>query len=218
MVSKDCDHQTVELTESIFMEEEVSINEPKPEMTKFLGRYEDSMEMYASGGKVSEYLNSHAVWFVDCAKPMSVESLGDNGYALTIGRFGAFGYDVEPKIGLELLNIDDDRYHIRTIPIPGYEYPGYDVDYKACLQLVTDEVNDDSTGLREVTKVEWELDLTVQLHFPKFIQRLPHSLVQTTGDRLLNQIVRQVSRRLTRKVQEHFHQSLGIPFPVKKKK
>jgi hypothetical protein len=42
--------------------------------------------------------------------------------------------------------------------------------------------------------------------------------VQSTGDRLLNQIVRQVSRRLTRKVQEDFHQSLGIELPANVKK
>jgi carbon monoxide dehydrogenase subunit G len=56
-----------------------------------------------------------------------------------------------------------------------------------------------------ITKVEWQLDLTVYLQFPKFIRRLPSYLVQSTGDRLLNQVVRQVSRRLTSKVQADFH-------------
>jgi hypothetical protein len=70
----------------------------------------------------------------------------------------------------------------------------------------------------EITIVEWQLDLTVYIHFPKFIQRLPKSMVQTTGDRLLNQIVRQVSRRLTHKVQEDFHKSLGLPLLKSKKK
>jgi hypothetical protein len=43
-------------------------------------------------------------------------------------------------------------------------------------------------------------------------------LSQSTGDRLLSQVVRQVSRRLTHKVQEDFHSSLGIPMPKKLKK
>jgi hypothetical protein len=72
--------------------------------------------------------------------------------------------------------------------------------------------------LGKITKVEWQLDLAVYVQFPKFIQRLPKSMVQSTGDRLLNQIVRQVSRRLTYKVQEDFHKSLGLPFPLKSKK
>ena len=64
-----------------------------------------------------------------------------------------------------------------------------------------------------LTWVEWELDL---VQFPRFIRRLSRSLIQSTGDRILNQIVRQVSRRLTHKVQKDFHQSLNIPFPQKK--
>ena len=183
-------------------------------LTKFSGHYQDFMEMPAPIEKVAEYLNAHASWFSRCAEPMKVESLGENGYALVIGRFGAFGYEVEPKIGLELLPPDESIYRIRTIPIPDYQPPGYDVDYRASLQLIE---NDASTNMGEVTRVEWELDLMVDLHFPRFIQRLPKSIIQSTGDRLLNQIVRQVSRRLTRKVQEDFHKSLEIPFAVNSK-
>lgn len=103
---------------------------------------------------------------------------------------------------------EEGIYRIRTIPIPDYQAPGYDVDYRASLQLIENDVC--SSG--EVTRVEWELDLVVDLHFPRFIQRLPKSIIQSTGDRLLNQIVRQVSRRLTRKVQQDFQKSLEIPF------
>lgn len=180
--------------------------------SRFYGRYSDSMEMYAPVNAVAEYLDTHASWFSRCAEPMKVEPLTQNGYALIIGRFGSFGYDVEPKIGLELLPPEEGIYRIRTIPIPDYHAPGYDVDYQASLQLVENVVNESPTG-SEMTRVEWELDLRVDIHFPKFIQRLPKPLIQSTGDRLLNQIVRQVSRRLTRKVQEDFHQSLGISLP-----
>jgi Protein of unknown function (DUF1997) len=175
--------------------------------SKFYGRYSDSMEMYAPAQTVAEYLNTHASWFARCAEPMKVQPLSENAYALIIGRFGSFGYEVEPKIGLELLPPEDGIYRIRTIPIPDYQAPGYDVDYRAALQLKEDF--DDNN----LTRVEWELDLVVNLQFPRFIQRLPKSLIQSTGDRLLNQIVRQVSRRLTRKVQQDFHQSFGFPFP-----
>jgi hypothetical protein len=218
MVSKDFKDQSVEIQESIVMEDEISIEEADIGATKFFGRYQDCMEMYAPVEKVVEYFNTHSLWFARCAEPMKVQSLGENGYALVIGQFGAFGYEVEPKVGLELLRLEDTKYHIRTIPIPDYEYPGYDVDYRAWLQFVESPVDDGSGCAVAMTKVEWELDLTVKLHFPKFIQRLPQSIIQSTGDRLLNQVVRQVSRRLTRKVQENFHQSIGVPFPIKGKK
>jgi len=147
----------------------------------------------------------------------SEKPLGENGYELIIGRFGSFGYEVEPKIGLELLPAHEGIYRILTIPIPDYQPPGYDVDYRASLQLVESE-NEDTSIQSPITRVEWELHLTVMVDFPKFIKRLPKSLIQNTGDRLLNQIVRQVSRRLTRKVQDNFHQSLDIPFSEKSKK
>ena len=217
MLSKQSEYKSWEITEAVLPvassqeeAEDILTEINVATLTKFYGRYQDFMEMSAPIEKVAEYLNAHASWFLGCAQPMKVQPLGENGYALVIGRFGAFGYDVEPKIGLELLPPDEGIYRIRTIPIPDYQPPGYDVDYRASLQLVE---NDTSTSIGEVTRVEWELDLIVDLHFPKFIQRLPKSIIQSTGDRLLNQIVRQVSRRLTRKVQEDFHKSLEIPFP-----
>jgi Protein of unknown function (DUF1997) len=57
--------------------------------TKFYGRYSDFMEMYAPVHTVTEYLNSHTSWFSRCAEPMKVQQLGENGYALIIGRFGS---------------------------------------------------------------------------------------------------------------------------------
>lgn len=223
MLSKQADYQSFDTTEAILsmtstQEAGDITQEAIGTSTRFHGRYNDRMEMYATAETVAEYLNNHASWFSRCADPMKVEPLGKNGYALVIGRFGSFGYEVEPKIGLELLPPEEGVYRICTIPIPDYHAPGYDVDYRAALQLQENVENNCSTCCREMTQVEWELDLSVYIHFPKFIQRIPKSLVLSTGERLLNQVVRQVSRRLTRKVQEDFHQSLGIPFPAHPKK
>ncbi|MBW4626703.1 MAG: DUF1997 domain-containing protein [Brasilonema octagenarum HA4186-MV1] len=223
MVSKHPDYQSFDTTEAILSMTSTQkagdvTQEAIGTSTRFHGRYKDHMEMYATAGTVAEYLNNHGSWFSRCADPMKVEALGKNGYALVIGRFGSFGYEVEPKIGLELLPPEEGVYRICTIPIPDYQAPGYDVDYRAALQLQENVGSNSSTCLSEMTQVEWELDLSVYIHFPKFIQRLPKSLVLSTGERLLNQVVRQVSRRLTRKVQEDFHQSLGIPFPDGTKK
>lgn len=181
--------------------------------TRFHGQFADCMEMYAGVTTVAEYLNAHQGWFCRCAQPMKVELVGENGYALTIGRFGALGYDVEPKVGLELLPPDEGIYRIKTIAIPDYVAPGYDVDFKAVMQLVEQPASSE-----KITRVEWNLDLSVYIHFPKFIHRLPKSVVQSTGDRVLDRVVRQVSRRLTYKVQEDFHKSLGLPFPFKSKR
>jgi hypothetical protein len=244
MISKDQDYQAVEATgERIFSiretlpcndiassdfpadmnvssslvdAEEVIVTGNLATTNKFCGHYSDRMDMQAPMDVVADYLNSHSSWFSRCAEPMKVQPLGEHGYALVIGRFGAFNYEVEPKIGLELLPADAGIYRIRTVPIPDYTPPGYDVDYRAALHLVENPT--DKPSSQPLTGVEWKLDLTVYIHFPKFIQRLPKSLIQSTGDRLLNQIVRQVSRRLTRKVQEDFHNSIGVSFSHKCKK
>lgn len=225
MLSTNGEYQSLDIKETVLPvasnvteAEDTQIEATVGSPNRFYGRYSDSMEMYAPANSVADYLDAHTSWFSRCAEPMKVESLNENGYALIIGRFGSFGYDVEPKIGLELLPPDEGIYRIRTIPIPDYHAPGYDVDYQASLQLIENVVNESSACGGEITRVEWELDLSVDIYFPKFIQRLPKSLIQSTGDRLLNQIVRQVSRRLTRKVQEDFHQSLGISFPGNSKK
>ncbi|TAE54182.1 MAG: DUF1997 domain-containing protein [Nostocales cyanobacterium] len=216
MVVNNWEFQTLERNESVLevgsnvSSEENLVQEIHVSPSKFHSHHQDVMELFAPKTQVAEYLNSHSSWFVRCAEPMLVQPLGEHGYALVIGQFGAFGYEVEPKIGLELLAPSENNYHIRTIPVPDYQAPGYDVDYNASLQLVE--------GLSGVTRVEWQLDLVVELHFPRFIQRLPHSLIQSTGDRLLHKIVCQVSRRLTKKVQEDFHTSFNIPFPVKSKR
>ncbi|BBD60009.1 hypothetical protein NIES2109_28020 [Nostoc sp. HK-01] len=224
MLSTNGEYQSLDIKETVLPVESnlvetdhVVTDATLAAQTQFCGCYSDYMAMYAPIHQVAEYLNAHSSWFTRCAEPMKVKPLGENGYALTIGRFGSFGYEVEPKIGLELLPPEEGIYRIRTIPIPDYQAPGYDVDYRASMQL-KEYANDDAEISTGVTRVEWDLDLKVYLHFPRFIQRLPKSLIQSTGDRLLNQIVRQVSRRLTRKVQEDFHQSIGIPFPDNSKK
>lgn len=193
------------------------------ELTRFHSRFVDCMEMYADTQTVAHYLDAHQGWFCRCAHPMRVDALGNNGYALTIGPFGSFGYEVEPKIGLDLLPQDQGVYRIRTIPVPDYAPQGYDVDFQASLELVegsTEQLSQVCAAYQRsghaqpqaVTHVEWQLDLEVTLQFPRFIHALPKSLIQNTGDRLLQQIVRQISRRLTHKVQEDFHQTLGLPF------
>ncbi len=175
----------------------------------FRGGFAGRMDMAADRATVAQYLDDHQAWFLRCAHPMTAVPLGENGYDLTVGRFGALGYDVEPKIGLHLLPQDHGIYRIETITIPGYEPPGYDVDFKAALEL--NELSSEPGSC--LTQVDWELDLKVWVSFPRFIHALPKRIVQKTGDHLLSQIVRQVSRCLTHKVQADFHETLELPLP-----
>ena len=186
----------------------VTLDPSTPEPFCFNHRFTDAMAMRADVKTVGKYLDAHAGWFTRCAHPMKVAAIGQHGYALTIGTFGSFGYTVEPKIGLELLPHENGVYRIRTVEIPDYHAPGYEVRFNAQMRLVETV---DGTFLG--TKVEWDLDLSVYIQFPKFIYKLPQKVIQGTGDKALKQIVTQVSRRLTYKVQQDFHQNLGLQVP-----
>ena len=192
---------------------------PVSDVVQFKTHFVDFMEMYAPSALVAEYLDQHSEWFRRCAEPMTVEPVGETGYVLVVGRYGAMGFDLEPKIGLNLLPGDQGVYRIETIPVPNYAPQGYDVDFKAAMELVEhDRTDRDNNAPDRLTRVQWDLDLTVSIQFPKFIQSLPSNLVLGTGEQLLKQIVRQVSRRLTHKVQEDFHTTRNLTFPKQSRK
>lgn len=193
----------------------------------FQAGFEGCMEMYSDAQTVANYLNAHEGWFCHCAQPMKVESLGNNGYILTVGRFGSFGYEVEPKIAVVLHPPQGRVYPMNTIPIPNYNPPGYEVNYQASMELLeipaTEAVSDLEKVYRKhksnvpsvITAVKWEMNIEVAVKFPRFIYKLPLSLIQSTGDRVLTEIVRQISPRLTIKVQQDFHKRLNLPIPPK---
>jgi Protein of unknown function (DUF1997) len=186
----------------------IAINADRPQPFCFSYRFTDKMLMGADVKTVSKYLDAHQGWFTRCALPMTVKPIGKNGYDLTIGKFGSFGYVVEPKIGLELLPQENAVYRIRTVDIPDYTPPGYEVNFNAEMRLI-ETVEGDAV----LTKVDWDLDLSVYIQFPKFIYKFPTQMIQGTGDKVLKQIVNCVSRQLTQKVQADFHGNLGLNIP-----
>ena len=191
----------------------------------FQASFIGSMDMFSDVDTVAHYLNAHDGWFCRCAQPMKVEPLENNGYILIVGKFGSFGYEVEPKIAV-ILNPPVDRiYQMYSIPVPNYHPCGYDVNYQASMELkeTTSENHQNATNLfkkkvsipEKITQVSWTLNLEVQVEFPKFVYKLPSSMIQSTGDRLLGQIIRQVSPRLSYKVKQDFHASHNLPIPPK---
>ncbi|MBE9063623.1 DUF1997 domain-containing protein [cf. Phormidesmis sp. LEGE 11477] len=186
----------------------------------FQGNYIGHMEMYADAATVAQYLDAHQEWFPRCAQPMAVEPIGKNGYGLTVGKYKSLNHVVEPKIGLHLLPQEEGIYRIETIPVPGYNPEGYDVDFRASMSLCEGAAEDipEDIDVDKTTHVEWELNLSTWVEVPRFVQNLPDNLIKASGDQLLNQIVRQVSKRLTRKVQKEFHTAMDLPVPGARKK
>lgn len=182
---------------------ELVLDESQP--VTFHSQFDGCMALKGDRTTVMKYLDAHQGWFCRCAAPMEVAPLGDNGYAITVGHYGSHGFEVEPKIALHLLPHEDGIYRIETLALPDQDHQCYDVAFNAELNLVESEEAD----TEPLTQVQWTLDLGVAIHFPKFIYRLPHKFIQYTGDKVLTQIVRQVSKRLTAKVQEDFHSTVN---------
>jgi len=174
----------------------------------FHSQFDGCMALKGDRATVMNYLDAHQGWFCRCAEPMEVEPMGDNGYAITVGHYGSHGFEVEPKIALHLLPHESGVYRIETLTLPDQQHQCYEVAFDAELILVESTQGDEMDPL---TEVKWTLDLDVSIHFPAFIYRLPHKLIQYTGDKVLAQIVRQVSKRLTAKVQNDFHQTVNQP-------
>jgi len=190
----------------------------------FAVSFQGRMDMYSDIDTVAEYLNAHEGWFCRCAQPMKASPLNENGYILTVGKYGSFGYEVEPKIGIVLNPPIAGVYRMHTIPIPNYDPAGYEVNYSALMKLEEVSLDPAQTATKgvfsppkipaRITQVSWELDLTVEVEFPEFMTKFSSGLIQVTGDRLLAQIVRQISPRLTYKVQQDFHRSHNLPLPL----
>jgi hypothetical protein len=192
-----------------------NLQELSDEQLRFQSRFTDQMEMYGDKETVIDYLDCHQDWFCHCAKPMVAEPLGSDGYALSLGSFSALGHTLEPQMGLELISQPGGIYRITTVPVPGYTAIGYDVDFKANLTLVETEL-EPGAAAKLLTTADWDLDLTVYVQLPGFLQVLPRKLIEHTGDRVLCQIVRQISRRLTHRVQADFHTKQGLPIPKRR--
>jgi len=201
--------------------ETIILNQPMGFSTKFRG----IMDLYGDQKTVTDYLNNHQGWFVRCASPMKVEPFCDNGYTLTVGRYGAFGYEVEPQMSVILEPPMAGHYTMYSVTNPELSSDGYEVDYYSVMDIETifpkdidiyQKSSDFDSLPNEITRINWQLDLRVSVNFPKFIYKVPTSIIQSTGDRLLGQIVKQVSPRLSFKVQKDFHSCFDLPIPPKK--
>ena len=158
-------------------------------VNRYSSRFADVMEMRAPSCTVADYLDHHDGWFRRCAAPMTVQPLGPNGYALTLGRFGNFGFEVEPTIGLELLPQSEGVYRIVTTTLSAPDaslQEIYDVEFNAALQLEEDKVN----RQKAVRKADYpeELIATNELQKRKMELELADLQEKLAESRLANQI------------------------------
>lgn len=195
-------------------------------INEFHSHYIGYMDLFADQQTVMKYLDAHQGWFKRCAHPFKADPIGEAGYAMGVGQVGAMGFNVDPRVGLNLMPSDANAvYRITTIPIPDQLPQGYEVDFYAEMRL-EEKILDSKSDLKAgenldksldknsiMTCIEWDLKLTVTLQFPAFIQRLSKDMLQKTGDGVLGFVVQRVSKSLTPKVQADFHKTHDIKVP-----
>ncbi|MBD2152282.1 DUF1997 domain-containing protein [Pseudanabaena sp. FACHB-1277] len=185
----------------------------------FHNHYVGYMDLLADQVTVMKYLDAHQGWFRRCAHPFKADPIGETGYAMGVGKVGAMGFQVDARVGLNLLPPDENFvYRITTIPIPNQPPQGYEVDFQAEMRLKEqplESLKELQLGQQNlvITSVEWDLHLTVSLQFPNFIQRISADILQKTGDSVLGFVVQRVSKSLTAKVQDDFHKTHTIKVP-----
>jgi hypothetical protein len=184
----------------------------------FHNHYIGYMDLLADQVTVMKYLDAHQGWFRRCAHPFKADPIGETGYAMGVGQVGAMGFQVDARVGLNLLPPDENAvYRITTIPIPNQPPQGYEVDFQAEMRLQENPLElPKECHLPQnsvITSIVWDLNLTVSLQFPNFIQRISQDILQNTGNKVLGFVVQRVSKSLTAKVQDDFHKTHAIKIP-----
>jgi hypothetical protein len=222
----EANHLTAETVKNLENPQKLANKEDKDKKvyppTVFCNHFVGYMDLFADAATVMAYLDNHQGWFKRCAHPFKAEAIGATGYAMGVGRVGAFGYYVYPNVGLNLLPQENNIYRIVTIPIPDQEPQGYEVDFQAEMRLEERLLADLLSGEElertpAMTSIEWDLNLTVTLQFPPFIHRMSKDVIQKSGDGVLAFVVKHVSNSLTAKVQNDFHKTHKIKVPKKVK-
>jgi len=216
----DSDDSQYDLQDPDVEQKQGLAQEPKTtdEFRHFRNHYIGNMDLFADKQTVMKYLDAHQGWFKRCAHPFKADAIGETGYAMGIGQVGALSFKVDARVGLNLLPPDENCvYAIVTIPIPDQEPQVYEVDFQAEMRLEEKTLElragEKLQGNPLITAIEWDLHLTVSLHFPGFIQKVGKDMIQKTGDSVLGFIVQRVSKSLTAKVQDDFHKTHEIKVP-----
>ena len=150
-----------------------------PQVRCYSSRFSDAMEMLSPAETVASSLDNHQAWFQRCATPMTVQAIDQQSYALTLGQFGNFGFEVEPTIALRLLPQQSQVYRIETVRMLPQSLDlrdHYDVDFQASMRLLPGDGN--NAG---ITSVQWDLDLPPQFA----VQRQLASIVRVRTEAVL---------------------------------
>ncbi len=169
------------------------------------------------------YLDSHRDWMERCFKPLKVLPLTDDSYKVQFFRIAGLGLEVEPCFGIQLWSEDRSLFRLRSIELPMEAETPYQITCLSSFRLEPLEPASPLSGysaggfVRETSRgssppmirVHWHLNLLVGMELPGLVKSLPSAFVHRVASRIVNQVTRSMSERLTRNVCSDFYQTIG---------
>ncbi|GAB4218538.1 MAG: DUF1997 domain-containing protein [Synechococcales cyanobacterium] len=153
---------------------------------------------------LADYLRHHQEWIHRCFKPLKVNPLGEGNYRLHFFRIGGLGFELEPHFAISIWEEPLHQFRLDSLDLPEDEPLPYHVDCQATFRI--EQLPDTD---RPITRVFWGLVLKIDIELPGFLQVLSRSLVQKVGIKVVNQVTRSMSDRLTHNVCTDFYRSVG---------
>ncbi len=163
---------------------------------------------------LADYLTQHSRWIERCFKPLQVYPLAADAYKLQFFRIGGLGFELEPCFGVQIWSEGDSLFRLGSIELPSDEGLPYRVQCQSSFRL--EEISpttrkDPKRQAPIVTRVHWHLYLNIHMDLPGFLQALPYSLVHRVGSKVVQQVTRNMSDRLTHNVCSDFYRWIGKP-------
>jgi len=162
------------------------------------------VDLETSVEDLADYLRHHQSWIHRCFKPLTVQPLGGADYRLQFFRIGGLGFELEPHFAITIWEDPQHCFRLSSLDLPEDEPLPYRVDCQATFRI--EERVQEPTA---ITRVYWGLILKVDIELPGFLQALSRPLVQKVGIKVVNQVTRSMSDRLTHNVCTDFYRSVG---------
>lgn len=174
-----------------------------PRSVRIQAGRQGQVDMQTKRESLAAYLQEHQKWIDRCFKPLKVFPLSDSTYKLQFFRIGGLGFELEPCFGVKIWSEKHYMFRLSSIELPSDADLPYTVDCQSYFQL--EELPESG-----MTRVNWDLELDIWMELPRFLAAFPYNLVYNVGAKVVRQVTRRMSDRLTHNVCTDYYRSVGM--------
>ncbi|AGY57657.1 DUF1997 domain-containing protein [Gloeobacter kilaueensis] len=134
------------------------------------------------------YLRGPDHWVPVGFRPLKVQRTGAGHFDLQLPEFGALGFQLAPRMVLQLIEDDECRYRLLSVPSPASDYQ---TDFSGLFQL---------TPRPPAVDVFWEARFAIQLTLPGFLGMFPQPVVQSAAQTAVSAMSASVCQNLVHNI------------------